>query len=179
MDQQHDFGTRAERQADAALPFGFSLTDLHMQLSITFHLMRSCNHPHLPALGLGPGQPRMLSYLAVMGTSTQRDIARYFSIDPAAVSRMIDTLGRAGFVRAVPGTDRRRRAMQLTDKGAEAVRTWDEVCATTDEMMLSGFTPDERAQLRDLLDRLQDNMRAYIAAGLPVTEQDGGVVRDA
>ena len=107
-----------EEQTSESFPLGFSLTDFHMQVSMTFHLMRSCNHPYLPELGLGPGQPRILSYLAVHGTSPQRDIASYFSIDPAAVSRMLDTLGRAGFVRQVPGEDRRRRAVELTARGA-------------------------------------------------------------
>lgn len=148
---------------DEELPLGFSLTDLHMQVSMTFHLMRSCNHPYLPALGLGPGQPRMLSYLAVHGTSSQRDLARHFSIDPAAVSRMLDTLGKAGFVRIVPGEDRRRRAVELTEKGEKTVSAWDAVCAETDEVMLAGFTSEEREELFGLLGRVQDNMRTHLA----------------
>ena len=152
-----------EEQTSESFPLGFSLTDFHMQVSMMFHLMRSCNHPYLPELGLGPGQPRILSYLAVHGTSPQRDIASYFSIDPAAVSRMLDTLGRAGFVRLVPGEDRRRRAVELTEKGVEAVSRWDKVCAMTDKVMLAGFSPDERAALARLLDRVQANMRAHLS----------------
>lgn len=156
------------------VPFGFSLTDLHMQISMTFHLMRTCNHPYLAELGLGPGQPRMLSYLAVHGVSTQRDIARHFRIDPAAVSRMLDTLGRAGFVRIVPGEDRRRRAVELTEKGTDALAVWDHVCAATDEVMLAGFAPEERATLRGLLDRVQNNMRAHLSGTDAVDVADDG-----
>ena len=145
------------------LPVGFSLTDFHMQVSMMFHLMRGCNHPYLPDLGLGPGQPRMLSYLAVHGRSSQRDLARYFSVDPAAVSRMMDALCRAGFVHIVPGEDRRCRTVELTQKGEETVRAWDRVCAGTDEVMLAGLSDAERAQLQDLLDRVQANMRAHLA----------------
>ena len=155
--------TQAERAADASLPFGFSLTDFHMQVSMMFHLMRACNHPYQPALGLGPGQPRILSYLAVHGASPQRDIANHFSIDPAAVSRMLDTLGREGFVRRVPGEDRRRRTVELTEKGIETVAAWDRVCALTDGVMLAGLTDAERACLRGLLSRVQSNMRAHLA----------------
>ena len=161
-------------QTPSELPLGFSLTDFHMQVSMMFHLMRSCNHPHLPALGLGPGQPRILSYLAVRGTSTQRDIARYFAIDPAAVSRMLDALGRAGFVRPVPGGDRRCRAVELTEKGVETLGAWDVVCASTDEIMLAGFSHEERDLLRRMLDRAMDNMRAHLTEGAAASERADG-----
>lgn len=162
-----------EDQEPAELPLGFSLTDFHMQVSMMFHLMRSCNHPHLPELGLGPGQPRILSYLAVHGTSAQRDIARYFAIDPAAVSRMIDALGRAGFVRLVPGEDRRCRAVELTEKGVETVGAWDAVCASTDEVMLAGLSREERDRLRRTLDHVMDNMRAHLAEAAAAERADG------
>lgn len=147
---------------DASLPLGFSLTDMHMQVSMMFHLMRACNHPHLPALGLGPGRPRVLSYLAVNGASAQREIASYFGIDAAAVSRMLDGLVRDGFVRIVPGRDRRCRVVELTDQGRDTVARWDVVCAETDEVMLAGFSDEERAAVTDMLDRICANMRTHL-----------------
>lgn len=143
------------------VPFGFSLTDLHMRLSIAFHLMRSCNHATVVKLGLGPGQPRMLSYLAVHGTSAQRDIARYYGIDPAAVSRMLDSLVKGGFVQVVPGKDRRCRAVELTDKGRAAVVKWDRMCARLDRVMVEGLSAEERVQLDDLLGRVAKNLSSY------------------
>lgn len=146
-----------------SLPLGFSLTDTHMQVSIMFHLMRACNHPYLPALGLGPGRPRVLSYLAVNGACAQRDIASFFGIDAAAVSRMLDGLVRDGFVRVVPGRDRRCRVVELTERGRDTVARWDIVCAETDEVMLAGFSDAERAAVTDMLDRICANMRTHLA----------------
>ena len=151
--------TEAERQPE----FGYSLTDMHMRLSRAFHLMKSSTRAVARELGLGPGQPRVLSYIAVHGVSTQREIARFFVIDPSAVSRMLDQLEKNGFLVAVPGRDRRSRALDLTDKGRSAMETWDRECARVDSVMLAGFSDAERAQLADLLDRVRDNATAELA----------------
>ncbi len=143
--------------------FGYSLTDMHMRLSRAFHLMKSSTRTVARELGLGPGQPRVLSYIAVNGVSTQREIARFFVIDPSAVSRMLDQLEKNGFLVAVPGRDRRSRALDLTDKGRLAMERWDRECARVDAVMLADFSADERAQLADMLDRVRDNATAELA----------------
>ncbi len=156
----------AERQArdEQSQPqFGYSLNDMHMRLSRAFHLMRSSTRSVARSLGLGPGQPRVLSYIAVHGVSTQREIARFFVIDPSAVSRMLDQLEKNGFLAAVPGRDRRSRALDLTDKGRAAIEVWDRECARVDSVMLAGFSVEERRQLADLLDRLRANVSAEMA----------------
>ena len=67
-----------------------------MRLSRAFHAMKTDTRACARGLGLGPGQPRILSYLAAHGVSTQREIAKYLVIDPSAVSRMLDALERGG-----------------------------------------------------------------------------------
>lgn len=156
----------AENTADGAsegtaaepLELGYSLGDTHMRLSRAFHAMKTDTRACARGLGLGPGQPRILSYLAAHGVSTQREIAKYLVIDPSAVSRMLDALERGGFLECVPGRDRRCRSLALTDHGRETVRRWDAECARVDELMLAGFTPAERVQFDDLLDRARRNM---------------------
>ena len=147
---------RQARQGDA--PLGYSLTDLHMRVTMVHTLMKGRLRPQAASLGLGPGQPRMLSYLAVHGPCTQRDIALYYRIDPAAVSRMLDALEKGGFIRMAAGEDRRKKVASLTQLGKDALRTWDAMCAAADTAMLEGFTVAERAQLETLLDRLVENL---------------------
>ncbi len=103
----------------------------------------------------------MLSYLAARGTSTQRDIAVYFAVDAAAVSRMLDTLARKGMVTVAPAeTDRRAKAVTLTEAGHETVRAWDERCAEVEQIMLDGIDEADRAQLEELLERVRANLVA-------------------
>lgn len=148
----------SENADEEPLELGYSLFDTHMRLSRAFHAMKTDTRTCARALGLGPGQPRILSYLAAHGVSTQREIARYLVIDPSAVSRMLDALERGGFVQSVPGRDRRCRSLDLTEHGRTTVQRWDAECRRVDELMLTGFSPEERVQFNDLLDRARANM---------------------
>ena len=76
---------------------GASLEDFHMRLMRAFHAQRTYLRPKVDELGLGPGQPKLLVYLAVHGPSSQRELAAFFECDPGAVSRMLDSLERAAF----------------------------------------------------------------------------------
>ena len=137
---------------------GSSLEDFHMRLMRAFHAQRTYLKPHVDELGLGPGQPKMLVYLAVHGPSSQREVADFFECDPGAVSRMFDSLERAGFVTSAPGRDRRTKALALTELGRKAADAWDSVCAEEQEVMLAGFSSEERATFADLLGRARANL---------------------
>ena len=137
---------------------GASLEDFHMRLMRAFHAQRTYLRPKVDELGLGPGQPKLLVYLAVHGPSSQRELAAFFECDPGAVSRMLDSLERAGFVTSAPGRDRRTKVAELTEAGCAAAHAWDEVCAAEQDVMLAGFTAEERAAFADLLGRARANL---------------------
>lgn len=139
---------------------GMSLTDIHMSVSRAFHAMNNSTRSCARQLGLGQGQPRILSYIAVNGVSTQREIARFYGIDPSGVSRLLDPLERNGFLRSVPGRDRRARALDLTDAGRAALASWERECRRVDQIMVQGMTDDEATQLKDLLERARQNLVA-------------------
>ena len=138
---------------------GRSLEDFHMRLMRAFHAQRACLRPAVDALGLGPGQPKLLVYVAVHGPATQREVADFFELDAGAVSRMFDSLERAGFVTSAPGRDRRTKAIALTERGLEAARGWELACDAEQEAMLEGFLPEEREQFASLLARARANLR--------------------
>ena len=99
----------------------------HMLLYRAFHAQRSCLRPWRAALGLGPGQPKLIEYLARSGPCSQRQLATYFEIDPAAVCRMLDALEKGGFVsRGVDRNDRRADTIAITDNGPIILTARDE-----------------------------------------------------
>lgn len=151
--------------ADENMRLGMSLSDIHMSISRAFHTMNNATRPCARSLGLGQGQPRILSYIAVHGVSTQREIARFYSIDPSAVSRLLDPLERGGFLTSVPGRDRRTRALDITEKGKSALAAWEQECRRVDLIMFRGFSPEEEAALEDMLERVRKNMADEIEAG--------------
>lgn len=154
----------AEKNRDSAggCALGRSLSDPHMLLYRALHAQRSCLRASMADLGLAFGQPKFLSYLAVNGSATQRELADYFLVDPAAVSRAVEALERGGFLTVEPADDRRTKRLALTPRGSEVAATWDLVCDEVDEAALAGFTPEERTAYEDMLLRVRANLERYL-----------------
>lgn len=147
-------------EKDGAL--GRSLRDPHMLLYRALHAQRSCLRASMADLGLAFGQPKYLSYLAANGSATQRELADYFLVDPAAVSRALDALERGGFLTTEPADDRRTKRIRLTPRGLEVAAAWDERCDEVDEAGLAGLTSEERATYERLLLRVRENLEAHL-----------------
>lgn len=140
----------------------------HMLVYRAFHAQRNYLRGCLGKVGLGSGQPKLLGYLAQNGPSCQRQIADYFEIDPAAVSRMLDSLCKSGFVsRRVDEKNRRADVLELTEKGRQAHTHWKEQCAQAEEVMLQGFSDAEREQFADFLTRAYQNFKESAKEGQP------------
>ena len=131
-----------------------------MLLYRAFHAHRNRLQPCLRELGLGPGQPKLLSYLSVHGPCRQRELAEYFEIDPAAVCRMLDALEKGGFVAREPDEGSRRcDRFFLTQAGQAATAAWKKEGKAVEEEALRGFTPEERAQFSEFLRRAYQNLQ--------------------
>lgn len=131
---------------------------MHMLLYRAFHAQRNILRPYMRALGLGAGQPKLIAYLAEHGPCRQSELADYFSIDPAAISRMVESLEKGGFITvAADGKDRRRNLLSTTDRGLEAARAWLAKRAQVEEIMLRGFSPEEREAFSAYLTRARQN----------------------
>ena len=91
----------------------------HMLLYRAFHAQRSYLRPCLGEIGLVVGQPKLITYLACHGPCGQRELAEYFEVDSAAVSRMVDSLEKGGFITRRP----------MKPGGSDAVK-WRSLCLT-------------------------------------------------
>ena len=132
----------------------------HMKIFRLFHAQRAELRPMGAALGLGAGQPKLLNYLSVHGSCMQKELADYFEVDPAAISRMLAALERGGFITRDAGAPRTRCGLvELTDKGRKAASDWAACCERFDERLLRGFSEAEREQFADYLGRAYRNLR--------------------
>ena len=131
----------------------------HMLIYRAFHAQRSYLRPSVTELGLGTGQPKLLTYLAKRGPCSQKELAAYFEIDPAAVSRMLDALKRNGFVDRLPGNDRRGGLVQLTDEGRRVQGAWSNRCEEMEQTLLQGFSEAERTAFAEYLSRAYRNLK--------------------
>lgn len=148
-----------QKKAQGGGQRGRALRDFHMHVYRLFHAQRAYLRPRIASLGMGPGQPKVLTYIAVRGVTTQREIADFFETDPATVCRMLDSLERAGFVRTCPGRDRRTKELAVTERGLSAAASWDLCCDEETDAMLRDFSPEEREQFEDYLLRAYANLR--------------------
>ena len=95
----------------------------HMLLYRAFHAQRNQLRPCIGRIGLEVGQPKILTYLAKNGPCPQKQLAGYFEVDSAAVSRMLDSLEKGGFItRRLSAHSRRSNLVELTEKGCAASR---------------------------------------------------------
>lgn len=132
--------------------------NFHILLYRAFHAQRNALRAHMRSLGLGAGQPKLVAYLAEHGPCRQRELAAYFALDPAAVSRMVASLERGGFVTlSADPANRRCSLVRATERGLEAARAWRARCAQADGLALRGFTPQEQACFCAYLDRMRRN----------------------
>lgn len=153
----------ADEQATSRAPHAADdLIDIRMLLFRASHAQKQLMHPFMARVGLGTGQPKLLSYLASNGPCTAREFADYYELDPAGVSRMLDALVRKGFVTVTPhADDRRRKVVSLTAEGERVSRAWNAACREEADAMLEGFSLEERTAFASYLRRAHANLRTY------------------
>ena len=91
----------------------------------------------------------------------QQELARAVGIEGPTLTRHLDTLEQAGLVvRRRDPDDRRTVKVELTQKGRERHAQLREAVTAFDRRLRSGLTADELAQLRQLLSKLEANVRS-------------------
>ena len=96
----------------------------------------------------------MIALASVSGVSAN-EVARLCGLDKMTVSRSLASMVRHGYVARRPARDDRRRLiLALTPKGRRVFAAIAPSGAAREKALFGGFSPAERAQLGQLLDRL-------------------------
>src|SRR4051812_14019961 len=97
----------------------------------------------------------VLRCLDETGESTMGDLARSCVMDPAAAARLVKTLDSDGLVERVSaGGDARFVRVRLTEAGRDIYRHVVDVRVDYLRKVLADWSPDDRADLVRLVDRL-------------------------
>ena len=117
--------------------------------------LRNVSHT-MRALYEGKGsQKRILMVLNDTGTITQRELTHRLGIQPGSASEVIAKLERAGLVeRTSSEEDRRTADILLTKEGERQALEALEQRQRRHEEMFSALTPEEKAQLLALLEKV-------------------------
>lgn len=112
----------------------------------------------LRELGLHPGHELLLLHLWQHGPQRQTDLARLVSTDSAAMTRTVQRLERAGYVRRVPSPADGRVSLVEPTPASETLRARVEAMwRTLEDATVAGMTPEEQATALDVLARLEAN----------------------
>ena len=134
--------------------------ELHFLLLRAFHHSNRLITQQIAVLGLYPGQPKILEYLAEYGEHEQKDIATYREIEPATVGSILQRMETAGLIARRNRPDNRRSLyVSLTPKGEEMARTMRDVFAAAEAQVTAGLSEEERAALLRLLSKCVQNRK--------------------
>lgn len=104
---------------------------------------------------LRPPHFAALTMIAAHPGSTQQELVAATEIDPSTMVQIIDALEAAGLAeRRAHDTDRRKRAIHLTDAGTRRLQQARKVVAGMHEELFGALSQDERATLHRLLRRM-------------------------
>jgi MarR family transcriptional regulator, lower aerobic nicotinate degradation pathway regulator len=109
---------------------------------------------------LSPGALRkqhyaILASVADVGPATQARLADRLGIDRSDMVSLLDELeGLHYVVRRLDPTDRRRKIVEITGRGATALKKLDLLIYAADDHLLAPLTPAERTALASLLAKI-------------------------
>lgn len=134
--------------------------DVVRTLGNTVRMLRARVDRALQHVGLRLGQFQVLSYLWKEDGLTPRQIALRLDVEMPTVTRTVQRMVRDGLVRReAHQSDARSVRIYLTKRGSELEPVLESILDREKEQALHGFSPEERATLVRMLDRIAENSR--------------------
>ena len=103
--------------------------------------------------GLRLTQYSVLANVVRTGGLSVTDLAERLAMDRTTLTRNLQPLERQGLIRIAPGTDRRSRAVEITEEGREAYEAALPRWRAAERQFRRTMSQAEAAELRRLLDR--------------------------
>ena len=110
--------------------------------------------PALADVGLHPGQELLLSQLWRQDGISQTELVERLGVEPPTVSKALNRLERAGFVRRESAGRGRTQAVFLTDAGRTLQEPVEAAWRRADEQLVKGLSEEERDVFAALLVRI-------------------------
>jgi DNA-binding MarR family transcriptional regulator len=115
----------------------------------------------LRPFGLYPGQELVMMYLWDLGPLRQADLVRLTSSDAATMTRMIQRLEHAGFVRRSPSLeDKRAHLVEATPASRGLRQQLEDVWSQMEEMTVGGLNDQDRATVLRVVEGLEKRLDA-------------------
>ncbi|GAA2795990.1 MarR family winged helix-turn-helix transcriptional regulator [Kitasatospora sp. CM 4170] len=113
----------------------------------------------LRRIGLHPGQELVMMHLWELGPQRQTDLVRLLDSDAATMTRTVQRLEQAGFVRRRPcPTDKRASLVEPTAASLALRREVEQSWTRLEELVTAGMSADESTAALETLELLERNL---------------------
>ncbi len=135
------------------------MKSLHYLLMKTHSNVNRWIQSQAAALGLSPGQPKILECLMARGECNQKTIAADCEIEQATVGSILSRMERDGLVcRTQREGNRRSLYVSLTPRGRQLGEKMQAVFQQADSMACAQLTPEQQTQLKSLLETVLNSV---------------------
>lgn len=135
-------------------------TSLGYRNALLHRLSTSLLSVRLQELDICPGLIPYIMSTMEHGSMTQDELSTFIRVDPAATTRALKSLEKKGLVkREVNPKNRRQKLVSPTDKTREIYGKLVPILQRHNEVMLDGFTDDEKATVLKAMDRVLANVQ--------------------
>lgn len=121
----------------------------HTLHQLSRHLTNKLNETLKP-FGLYSAQWSVLFVLKTKGSLTQKELCEYLFVEAPPMTRTIQRLVKQGYVKQVPGKDKREKYIQLTDEALNAYPQWEQAVYKTNESLLEHLPVSSQEELFNL-----------------------------
>lgn len=118
----------------------------HTLHQLSRHLTNTLNEALKP-LGLYGSQWSVIFVLKTKGSLTQKELCDYLFVEAPPMTRTIQRLVKQGYVRQVPGKDKRERLIQLTDLALTMFPEWERTVLETNQSLLKHLPEQTQEEL--------------------------------
>lgn len=128
--------------------------------TLNSHFKRS--RAQFAALGLSPGQPKILEKLIDMEGCMQKELAKACEVKPATITSILPTMEKRNLIKretVIHDSGKRALSVSLTNEGKEKEVEVANVFNQIEELSFEGFSSEEKETFLSLLDRVYTNLK--------------------
>ncbi|MFI7130967.1 MarR family winged helix-turn-helix transcriptional regulator [Nonomuraea sp. NPDC050153] len=149
-------GTEPATTAGTPLPPSVQAGPLNHAILRVARLHRMLAAQLLRRVGLHPSQELVMMQLWDLGPQRQTDLVRMLGSDAATMTRTVQRLEHAGFVRRRPSaTDKRATIIEPTPASQALRREVEGIWAELERSVTGDLTPDQQAEALEVLGQIE------------------------
>ncbi|XJZ26743.1 MarR family winged helix-turn-helix transcriptional regulator [Bacillota bacterium Lsc_1132] len=112
----------------------------------------------LQAFGLYSAQWSVLYVLKTKQPLTQKELCDYLSVEAPPMTRTIQRLVKQGYVKQIPGKDKREKYIQLTETALSEYPKWEAAVFQANQSLLENFPEASQQELFNLIQQWQHHL---------------------